>query len=121
MPERPGVDDPSGRAFGNTTIGLVVTNARLTKLDCHLVAQSGHDAFGRALVPAHTRVDGDASSRRPPDRSTGDVPVDLVRLLAVAAMERRRSARSADVRSPAARELGFGRPSAEVVGSLTAS
>jgi L-aminopeptidase/D-esterase-like protein len=79
--------DEAGVAFGNTTIGLVVTNARLTKLECHLVAQSGHDAFGRALVPAHTRVDGDAIVAAATGSHDAVVPVDLVRLLAVGAME----------------------------------
>lgn len=44
----------------NTTVGVVVTDARLTKLECHLAAQSGHDGFARALDPAHTAGDGDA-------------------------------------------------------------
>ena len=44
----------------NTTIGLVVTNARLDKLGCLLVAQSGHDGLARALEPVHATVDGDA-------------------------------------------------------------
>lgn len=46
--------------FGNTTIGVVVTNARLDKAGCHLAAQSGHDGFARAIQPAHTSADGDA-------------------------------------------------------------
>lgn len=82
-----GTGTEAGSAFGNTTIGLIVTNARLTKLECHLVAQSGHDAFGRALVPAHTRVDGDAVVAAATGSHEGEVPVDLVRLLAVGAME----------------------------------
>ena len=82
-----GRDDPAAGAFGNTTIGLVVTNARLTKLECFLLAQSGHDAFGRALVPAHTRVDGDAVVAAATGSLRQGVPVDLVRLLAVGAME----------------------------------
>ena len=45
---------------GNTTIGVIATNARLTKTQCHLVAQSGHDGMARALLPAHTEADGDA-------------------------------------------------------------
>jgi L-aminopeptidase/D-esterase-like protein len=81
------VDGEASDAFGNTTIGLIVTNARLSKLDCHLVAQSGHDAFARALVPAHTRVDGDAIVAAATGAHAGEAPVDLVRLLAVAAME----------------------------------
>ena len=44
----------------NTTIGVILTNVRLSKTQCLLVAQSGHDGLARALVPAHTRFDGDA-------------------------------------------------------------
>ena len=51
---------PAEADFGNTTIGVVATNARLDKGDCHLAAQSGHDGFARALQPAHTSADGDA-------------------------------------------------------------
>ena len=47
-------------AFGNTTIGVIVTNARLDKVACRLVAQSGHDGMARALLPAHSDADGDA-------------------------------------------------------------
>jgi L-aminopeptidase/D-esterase-like protein len=83
-PAGPGAQEA---AFGNTTIGLVVTNARLSKLDCHLVAQSGHDGFGRALVPAHTRVDGDAVVAAATGSLDREVPVDLVRLLAVVAVD----------------------------------
>lgn len=44
----------------NTTIGVVVTDAVASKLDCHLAAQAGHDGLARALDPAHTAGDGDA-------------------------------------------------------------
>ena len=44
----------------NTTIGVILTNVRLSKTQCLLVAQSGHDGLARALMPAHTRFDGDA-------------------------------------------------------------
>ncbi len=72
--------------LGNTTIGVIATNARLDKVGCLVVAQGGHDALGRSLVPAHTRVDGDALVAV----ATGvvDASVDHVRLLAVAAVER---------------------------------
>ncbi|MGI8937509.1 MAG: P1 family peptidase [Iamia sp.] len=72
--------------MGNTTIGIIATNARLDKVGCLVVAQGGHDGLGRSLVPAHTRVDGDALIAA----ATGEVPaeVDQVRLLAVAAVER---------------------------------
>jgi L-aminopeptidase/D-esterase-like protein len=78
---------PLDHAFGNTTIGVVATNARLTKLECHLVAQGGHDGMARAISPAHTRVDGDAVVAVATGRLAGDAPVDLVRHLAVAATE----------------------------------
>jgi L-aminopeptidase/D-esterase-like protein len=72
--------------LGNTTIGVIVTNAVLDKVGCLVVAQGGHDGLARSLVPAHSRVDGDALVAA----ATGGVtaPVDHVRLLAVAAVER---------------------------------
>lgn len=46
--------------FGNTTIGIVATNARLSKVECHLAAQGAHGGLARSLLPVHTRSDGDA-------------------------------------------------------------
>ncbi|MBU2670733.1 P1 family peptidase [Actinoplanes bogorensis] len=52
---------PSGAAPGtNTTIAVVLTDAKLDKNACNLLAQSGHTGFARALNPAHTSYDGDA-------------------------------------------------------------
>jgi L-aminopeptidase/D-esterase-like protein len=56
--DNPRAADNLGGA-GNTTLVVLVTNARITKLDCHLVAQSAHDGFARSLHPVHTRHDGD--------------------------------------------------------------
>jgi L-aminopeptidase/D-esterase-like protein len=72
--------------FTNTTIGVIVTNARLDKVGCKVVAQGGHGGLSRAIVPSHTRADGDALIAA----ATGSVEadVDAVRLLAVAAVER---------------------------------
>ena len=44
----------------NTTVGVVATNGRLSKLECLLVAQSGHDGLATALDPVHTAGDGDS-------------------------------------------------------------
>jgi L-aminopeptidase/D-esterase-like protein len=44
----------------NTTIGVVATNARLTKAQATKVAQMAHDGFARAIYPSHTMGDGDA-------------------------------------------------------------
>jgi L-aminopeptidase/D-esterase-like protein len=55
---RAGTPD-GGRAGENTTIGVVATNARLTKTEAKKVAQMAHDGYARAIVPVHTLVDGD--------------------------------------------------------------
>jgi L-aminopeptidase/D-esterase-like protein len=44
---------------GNTVIGVVATNARLTKPEATKVAQMAHDGVARAIRPAHTMLDGD--------------------------------------------------------------
>lgn len=54
---RPGPDPDRGG--GNTTIGVVATNARLSKAQVTKVAQMAHDGFARAINPAHTPGDGD--------------------------------------------------------------
>jgi L-aminopeptidase/D-esterase-like protein len=44
---------------GATTIGVVATNAALTKLEARRLASVAHDALDLAIRPAHTRFDGD--------------------------------------------------------------
>ncbi|MBC7179837.1 MAG: P1 family peptidase, partial [Roseovarius sp.] len=44
---------------GNTTIGIVATNAALTQAQCTRLATAAQDGFARALVPSHTLMDGD--------------------------------------------------------------
>ncbi len=43
----------------NTVIGVVATNARLTKAQATKVAQMAHDGIARSIRPAHTMLDGD--------------------------------------------------------------
>ena len=76
----PQFEAPEQETFGNTTIGVIATNAALDKKGCLLLAQSGHDGLARALLPAHTEADGDALVAL----CTGMVEADLfhVRLLA---------------------------------------
>jgi L-aminopeptidase/D-esterase-like protein len=47
------------RLLENTSIGVVVTNAKLTKAQARRVAEMAHDGLARAIVPAHTPSDGD--------------------------------------------------------------
>ncbi|WP_250008904.1 P1 family peptidase [Actinoplanes sp. M2I2] len=72
---------PSPFPTANTTIAVVLTNAKLDKVACHWLAQSAHTGFARSLHPAHTRYDGDAVVAL----ATGelDTPVDLEHLRAV--------------------------------------
>ena len=50
---------PAIKVGQNTTIGVVATNARLTKAQATKVAQMAHDGLARAIYPAHTMGDGD--------------------------------------------------------------
>jgi L-aminopeptidase/D-esterase-like protein len=77
--------EPYG-AGTNTTIGAVITNAKLDKVECRLLAEGAHDGLARAVVPPHMRADGDAFVAA----ATGEVvaTVDDVRFMAVIAVER---------------------------------
>jgi L-aminopeptidase/D-esterase-like protein len=44
---------------GNTVIGVVATNAKLTKVGASKMAQMAQDGIARAIRPAHTMLDGD--------------------------------------------------------------
>jgi L-aminopeptidase/D-esterase-like protein len=72
----------------NTTLAVVTTNARLDKVGCHLLAQSGHSGFARALVPSHTRYDGDAVvAVSVPGGGSVEAQPDHVRWLGLLAVE----------------------------------
>lgn len=43
----------------NTTIGVVVTDAELTKVEAKQIAVMAHDGYPRALYPVHSPGDGD--------------------------------------------------------------
>lgn len=77
-----GSDLTEGSPGTNTTIGIVVTNARLDKVGCHLLAQSAHHGLARSVAPSHTSVDGDAFVAA----ATGvvEAEVAVIRNLAVA-------------------------------------
>jgi L-aminopeptidase/D-esterase-like protein len=59
----------------NTTIGIIATDAKLTKAQAQKVAQMAHDGMARAIRPSHTMFDGDAifcmatDKRKLPERS----------------------------------------------------
>jgi L-aminopeptidase/D-esterase-like protein len=47
------------RPLENTTLGVVATNARLTKAQATRIAQMAHDGYARAIYPSHLTSDGD--------------------------------------------------------------
>lgn len=51
------LDPPAGRL--NTTLAVVVTDARLDKAGCRKLAQMAQDALARTIRPVHTPADGD--------------------------------------------------------------
>jgi L-aminopeptidase/D-esterase-like protein len=52
-----GIDKPI--TGSNTTIGVVATDAILTKPQAHRLAQAAHDGLARSIRPVHTPMDGD--------------------------------------------------------------
>lgn len=57
----------------HTTIGVVATNASLTKEDTNLVAMMAHDGFARTIRPTHALFDGDALFALSVGKKQGDV------------------------------------------------
>jgi L-aminopeptidase/D-esterase-like protein len=97
-----------GGAMGNTTLGVVATNARLTKAQAGKVAQMAHDGYARAVRPVHTMLDGDTIF----SLATGRVEADLNQVGALAAQATAqavlRAVQAAEgvAGIPAARDLG---------------
>ncbi len=74
------------RAGENTTIGIVATNARLTKAQVNKMAQMAHDGFARAINPVHTAGDGDVIFAVATGTFDGEVNTTTVGALAAEAM-----------------------------------
>lgn len=50
---------PAGKEGQNTTIGVVATDAVLTKAQAKRMAACAHDGLARTIRPVHTQMDGD--------------------------------------------------------------
>ena len=48
------------RFTGNTTLAVIVTNAKFSKTQLCKIAGMGHDGMARSIRPVHTSVDGDS-------------------------------------------------------------
>ncbi|MEO8355098.1 MAG: P1 family peptidase [Chloroflexota bacterium] len=52
-------NQPRAAIKANTVIGVIASNALLTKAEATRVAQMAHDGLARSIRPAHTMFDGD--------------------------------------------------------------
>ena len=66
---------------GNTTIGCIITNGKLSKDQANKMAQIAHNGFARAINPVHTSADGDTIFVM----STGEVEVNVDALSQISA------------------------------------
>lgn len=69
----------------NTTIGCLITNARLTKSQANKLASILHDAYARSIKPVHSTLDGDTIFVM--STSTVDVNFDAFAALATDVMQ----------------------------------
>src|SRR5262249_20341864 len=70
----------------NTTIGVVATNARLTKDQANRMALMADDGFARAINPSHTMGDGDTVFALATGRWDGAADITVIGGLAAEAM-----------------------------------
>ena len=83
---RTGANIPRPRPGENTTIGLVATNAKMTKAQVTKMAQMADDGYARAINPAHTMGDGDTIFALATGRWDGEANPSLIGALAAEAM-----------------------------------
>lgn len=92
------------RVVENTTLGVIITNARFHKASLCKIAGLGHDGYARSIRPVHTSLDGDSIYAI----SVGDVIADreVVGLMAAEVIS------EAIIRAVYSAESAYGFPSA---------
>ena len=98
------LDAPQEKFVGNTTLGILFTNAKLDKAQLCKAAGMAHDGYARAIRPVHTSMDGDSIYAV----SLGDVPADLDAVGVIGA----RVMAKAIVRAVEAADSAYGFPAA---------
>ena len=73
---------PAGPARDNTTLGVIATNARLTRVEALRIAEMAHGGLARTVVPTHTPNDGDTMFVIATGTFTGDVNLSAAGALA---------------------------------------
>jgi len=76
-----------GGAQPATTIGLVATDATLSKAECKRLAIMAHDGLARAVRPSHAPMDGDTLFAAATGRIAGAVDPGLLTKLGLAAAD----------------------------------
>lgn len=97
----------------NTTIGVIATDAILTKAQAHRLAQVGHDGLARSINPVHTLSDGDTlfalgtgqSGKTAGMMVLGTLAAEVTARAVVRAIRAARGASSGGLYWPAAGEL----------------
>jgi L-aminopeptidase/D-esterase-like protein len=100
-------------AGSNTTIGVIATDAILTKAQAGRLATVGHDGLARAINPVHTMSDGDAlfalatgaSGRRLGMIALSTMAAEACALAVVRAVRAARGVSVGDLHLPACGEL----------------
>ena len=98
------IEAQAEKFVGNTTLGVILTNARLDKAHLCKIAGMAHDGYARAIRPVHTSMDGDSIYAV----SLGDVPADLDAVGVIGA----RVMAKAIVRAVEAADSAYGFPAA---------
>ena len=101
-------------AGSNTTIGVIATDAALSKAQATRLATMGHDGLARSINPVHTMSDGDTLFALATGRSASRADMTLLGTMAAEAVARAvvraalaaRGLRSEGLWLPAARDLG---------------
>ena len=94
-----------------TTIGVVATDAVLTKAQANKLAQMAHDGLARSINPVHTMADGDTLFALATGAAAGAGDMTVLGALAAAVMARAvlNAVRAAEGLPglPSARDLGL--------------
>ena len=54
------IEKPTNLFKTNTTLGVILTNARYNKTELTKISQMAHNGYARAIRPVHTMADGDS-------------------------------------------------------------
>jgi L-aminopeptidase/D-esterase-like protein len=98
----------------NTTIGVIATDALITKVQATRLAQMGHDGLARSINPVHTMSDGDtlfalgtgAAARSLGMMTLGAMAAEVTAMAVVRAVRAAQGIRAGGLHLPAIADLG---------------